>query len=75
MIRLHRKASEGRYREPVLPKKRNDRALMLARQRKHIRVGGIAEHYPKKKYANRTACSECGIRMSYDTDSNRYIIG
>ena len=60
--------------EPIR-KKRNDRALMLARQRRHIRVGGVAEHYPKKKYALRTSCSECGVKMSYDRDSGKYIIG
>ena len=57
------------------PKKRNDRALMLARQRKHIRVGGRTEHYPRKKFAGRTSCIDCGIKMSYDIDGRRYIIG
>ena len=57
------------------PKKRNDRALMLARQRRHIRVQGVTQHYPKKEFANRTTCSECGIEMSYVFDSQRYIIG
>jgi len=57
------------------PKKRNNRALMLARQRRHIRVGGVTEHYPKKKYAARTFCSECGVKMSYDLDTKKYIIG
>ena len=60
--------------EPIR-KKRNDRALMLARQRRHIRVGGVTEHYPKKKRALRTSCSECGVKMSYDRDSGKYIIG
>ena len=57
------------------PKKRNDRAIMLARQRRHIRAGGITEHYPKKKFVDRTTCSECGVKMSYDIDRRRYIIG
>ena len=56
-------------------KKRNDRVLMLARQRRHIRVGGVTEHYPKKKFAGRTTCIDCGINMSYDKDQGRYIIG
>ena len=75
MIRMHRKGSEGKYRKPVGPKKRNDRALMLARQRGHIRVGGKAEHYPKKKFSYKTTCSECGIRMSWNKDFKRWIIG
>ena len=75
MIRLHRKGSERRFRKRVPAKKRNNRALMLARQRRHIRVGGIAEHYPKKKYALKTTCSECGVKMSYDRDLKKYIIG
>jgi len=57
------------------PKKRNNRTLMLARQRRHIRVGGIVEHYPKKKFSYKTVCSECGVKMSYNKDLGRYIIG
>jgi len=57
------------------PKKRNNRALMLARQRRHIRVGGITEHYPKKKFSYKTVCSECGVKMSWNKDLGRYIIG
>ena len=65
----------GKDRPVCQPKKRNDRALMLARQRRHIRVGGITEHYPKKKFVDRTTCSKCGIKMSYDEDRRGYIIG
>lgn len=43
------------------PKKRNDRAIMLARQRKHIKVQGITEHYPINKYVYKSSCSECGL--------------
>ena len=57
------------------PKKRNDRALILARQRRHIRAGGIAEHYPTKKFSYKTVCSECGVKMSWNKDLRRYIIG
>lgn len=57
------------------PKVRNDRVLMLARQRRHVRVDGIAEHYPEKKFSFRTTCTECGIGMSYDKQTGRYIIG
>ena len=57
------------------PKNRNNRALMLARQRRHIRVGGATEHYPKKKFATKTTCIECGIKMSYDKDAKRWTIG
>jgi len=57
------------------PKKRNNRALMLARQRRHIRVGGITEHYPKKKFSYKTVCSGCGVKMSWNKDMGRYIIG
>ncbi len=57
------------------PKKRNDRALMLARQRRHIRVDGVAEHYPKKKFSqNTTTCTECGVKMSYDELRGVYTI-
>ena len=77
------------------PKKRNDRAIMLARQRRHVRTGAtgrtdfaqslrmyrsrskdvVVEHYPEKKFAYRTTCTECGIGMSYDKQTRRYIIG
>lgn len=62
-VRLHRKSSEGeRYRAPVPAKKRNDRAIMLARQRRHLKVNGITQHYPKDG-ARYTTCSVCGKDM------------
>ncbi len=57
------------------PKQRNDRALMLARQRRHVRVEGKAEHYPEKKFAHKTTCTVCGVKMSWDEATRKYIIG
>ena len=71
MIRLHRKGSEGRFREHVPAKKRNDRALMLARRRRHTKADG---HYPAKKFSQKTRCVRCGIAMYYNKDARRYFV-
>ena len=67
LVRMHRKNANGqRYRNPVQverPKRRNDRAIMLARQRTHIKVQGITEHYPINPYVHKSACSECGLTL------------
>ena len=54
------------------PKKRNDRALMLARQRRHTKA---ESHQPKKLFSINTSCIRCGIRLSYNKDLRKHIVG
>lgn len=62
-VRMHCKDSEGkRYRPGVPAKKRNDRAIMMDRQRRHLKAGGRTQHYPKDG-ARITTCSECGKEL------------
>jgi hypothetical protein len=35
----------------------------------------VAEHYPEKRFSYRTTCTECGVGMSFDKQTGKYIIG
>jgi hypothetical protein len=55
------------------PKKRNDRALMLARERRVCR--SRKAHSPIKKFAYHTRCVDCGIKLSWNPIFKKYVYG
>lgn len=57
------------------PKKRNERALRLVRERKQCGNVKKGDHVPLDRFAAVTRCKVCGIRLEWSRNLKKRIVG